>query len=78
MHCMGGHGRTGLVVIPLVATLFSVGVESSRAFVAGSTAVNRPSDAASSFESHMPETEEQCAVAGEVTRLLARRTSLRR
>ena len=61
-----------------VATLYRVGVDASRAFVAGSTALNRPADAASGHESHMPETDEQCAVAAQATRLLARGGSPRR
>lgn len=62
MHCRGGHGRTGTVVIPLMASLFDVSDMVATDFVNESTLTTRQSDVAyanQGWEAEMPETNEQ-------------------
>mmetsp|Transcript_32953 Transcript_32953/g.42350 ORF Transcript_32953/g.42350 Transcript_32953/m.42350 type:complete len:417 (-) Transcript_32953:117-1367(-) len=62
VHCRGGHGRTGTVVIPLVASLYDLEDEVATAFVNECTSTTRPSDrmyASHGWDVEMPETDEQ-------------------
>jgi protein-tyrosine phosphatase len=79
VHCRGGHGRTGTVVVPLVASLFDAADAAAAAFVVRATSRTRPSDAryaALGYPTHMPETPEQEAAtraANERVRFRSRR-----
>jgi len=44
VHCRGGHGRTGTVVIPLLAAVFDVPTAQASDFVRWSTVTYRASD----------------------------------
>lgn len=57
VHCRGGHGRTGLVVVPLIAALCDVSTANAREFVETATQCGRREDHGWHWE--MPETEEQ-------------------
>ena len=45
VHCRGGHGRTGTIVIPLVAALFDIEDAEASGFVCEATNRTRPTDA---------------------------------
>merc|ERR1712046_95605 len=45
LHCHGGHGRTGTVAIPLIASLCSVSGEKAQKFVVEATLTTRLNDA---------------------------------
>lgn len=65
VHCRGGHGRTGTVVIPLISGLFDLDNAEATKFVLDSTLHTRPSDrsyAQKGWAVHMPETHEQVEV----------------
>lgn len=64
VHCRGGHGRTGTVVIPLVSATCGVGYEDARAHTVISTNQNRRSDWGWIVD--MPETPEQAEMAKSV------------
>jgi protein-tyrosine phosphatase len=57
VHCRGGHGRTGTVVIPLVAALFDLEDAAATGFVMVATSTHRPSDMR--WGAEMPETAKQ-------------------
>lgn len=62
VHCRGGHGRTGTVVIPLIASLFDVTDSVATDLVTEFTVTTRQSDiqyARHGWGVEMPETEEQ-------------------
>ena len=63
VHCRGGHGRTGTVVIPLIAALFDVDNTIAQSFVEKATLRTRASDRFLSerygYTIEMPETNEQ-------------------
>ena len=62
VHCRGGHGRTGTVVIPLIAGLFDLGHDHAKQYVCDATLSNRRSDSVWGVV-HMPETTDQDEVA---------------
>lgn len=62
IHCRGGHGRTGMVVIPLLCSLYQIPIELSSKYVENSTNSCRVSDSKSCYHFDMPETEEQYRV----------------
>ena len=67
IHCRGGHGRTGTVAVPLVASLFDSTVEAVEAYINRVTVESRASDkraAARGIPIELPETDEQRAMAG--------------
>ena len=57
VHCRGGHGRTGTVVIPLMAALFDLDDVAATQYVVTATSTNRPSDMR--WGADMPETAAQ-------------------
>mmetsp|Transcript_11828 Transcript_11828/g.15458 ORF Transcript_11828/g.15458 Transcript_11828/m.15458 type:complete len:446 (+) Transcript_11828:109-1446(+) len=59
IHCRGGHGRTGLVVLPLVCSLFNVDNEEARVFVQKS---HDNSPRGQAWGGQLPETEEQLEI----------------
>ncbi len=65
VHCRGGHGRTGTVVIPLLSGLYNLDNEPARQYVCAATLANRPSENPA-WGIHMPETPEQCEMAAAV------------
>lgn len=74
VHCRGGHGRTGTVVIPLIAALFDIDDPPAADFVLTATRTARASDRDYPQWCHMPETEEQIAVCREVNASVRLRT----
>ena len=74
VHCRGGHGRTGTVVIPLIAALFDIDDAPAADFVLTTTRTARPSDRRYPQWCHMPETDEQIAVCREVNGSVRLRT----
>lgn len=60
LHCRGGHGRTGMVVIPLVAAIYKLPFNKAAKWVRNSYAV---SERGRSWQWMLPETKEQEAVA---------------
>eukprot|EP00658_Telonema_sp_P-2_P018532 TRINITY_DN17273_c0_g1_i1.p1 TRINITY_DN17273_c0_g1~~TRINITY_DN17273_c0_g1_i1.p1 ORF type:complete len:405 (+),score=80.96 TRINITY_DN17273_c0_g1_i1:170-1384(+) len=64
VHCRGGHGRTGTVVIPLMAALFDMDDGDATRYVCQATSSSRPSDRGWRVE--MPETGEQEAATRSV------------
>ena len=62
VHCRGGHGRTGTVVIPLIAGLFDLEHDDAQGYVCAATLANRPNEN-KDWGVHMPETEEQVGAA---------------
>lgn len=58
VHCYGGHGRTGTVVIPLVAALYNVSSVEAREYVTECTRLHRRADGGRRNIS-MPETGDQ-------------------
>eukprot|EP00117_Sycon_ciliatum_P040200 scpid61129/ scgid29579/ len=61
VHCLGGHGRTGTVVIPLVMALYCVDYRTAETYVNDTTAKHRKSDRG--YRHSMPETDEQASLA---------------
>jgi len=61
MHCRGGHGRTGMVVIALISAVFDMPVGEAMHLVSDSTGRNRPSD--QRWGAEMPETQAQAHAA---------------
>ena len=61
IHCLGGHGRTGMVVIPLMMALFNVDYSQAESFVNESTRLHRVADRG--WRHNMPETDQQAEVA---------------
>ncbi len=59
IHCRGGHGRTGMVVVPLVSAVYDCPVAESKSWVEYSTRNYRASDRRWADHVHMPETKEQ-------------------
>ena len=63
VHCRGGHGRTGTVVIPLIAALFDVDNTIAQSFVEKATLRTRASDRFLSkrhgYAIEIPETNKQ-------------------
>jgi hypothetical protein len=49
VHCRGGHGRTGTVVIPLLAALFNIPTAQAKEYVRWSTVTYRASDRYKSY-----------------------------
>lgn len=71
VHCRGGHGRTALVAVPLVATLCGVSAERARRALLAASRAGRADDALRD-DLAMPETAEQWRVARDaVAALLA-------
>ena len=62
IHCRGGHGRTGTVVIPLICGLYDLDNDPARQYVCAATLANRPSENPA-WGVHMPETNEQVQAA---------------
>jgi len=60
MHCRGGHGRTGLVLIPVVAALYDISYKNAKAHVCA-CGTQRESDGV--YGGHYPETDAQEALA---------------
>eukprot|EP00039_Didymoeca_costata_P006845 m.93945 g.93945 ORF g.93945 m.93945 type:complete len:405 (+) comp13421_c1_seq4:83-1297(+) len=60
VHCYGGHGRTGTVVIPLVSSLYNLDMHAARSFVEAATCNSRQSNGG--YHHDMPETDEQLAL----------------
>ena len=77
VHCRGGHGRTGTVVIPLVAALCDVELGPAAEHVNLATIVFRPDDADDKekygWVAELPETEEQEQAMKNATRTLKSR-----
>ena len=77
VHCRGGHGRTGTVVIPLVAAICDVELAQAAEHVNRATIGFRPDDVDSSqrygWVAELPETEEQEQAVEDVTHALKRR-----
>lgn len=69
LHCRGGHGRTGLVVIPLVAALFHIPVKKSAAWI---NATYRQSARGKAWQWKLPETDEQMDLAERLGGMLKR------
>lgn len=64
LHCRGGHGRTGMVIIPLVAAIYQLPFDKASAWVKDSyDASNR----GQSWQWRLPETREQKNLAKAVT-----------
>jgi hypothetical protein len=61
VHCGGGHGRTGTVVVPLISAMCGVEYEEARSHTVMCTMCNRRSDEGWIVE--MPETYEQMKLA---------------
>jgi hypothetical protein len=61
IHCRGGHGRTGMVAVPLMAALCDVDTDTARDFVQSTTRLSRLSDRG--YDVEMPETHAQLEVA---------------
>ena len=68
VHCRGGLGRTGTVVIPLVARMYSMPLLAARHLVQDATS-QRGCNGGQLFE--MPETEEQWHLVEDVMKLWA-------
>eukprot|EP00048_Salpingoeca_helianthica_P018002 m.240178 g.240178 ORF g.240178 m.240178 type:complete len:314 (-) comp23161_c0_seq1:24-965(-) len=67
VHCRAGLGRTGLAVIPTIATLFATDFETAQAFVINATRATRASHLGVTHT--MPETQMQVDLARTVTAL---------
>lgn len=70
VHCLGGHGRTGMVVIPLMAALFDLDDSAAAQFVVTATNVGRASDRELPWDAKMPETRAQERVTREANVLV--------
>ena len=71
LHCRGGHGRTALVAVPLIATLCDVSAERARRALLAASKTGRADDALRD-DLAMPETAAQWSTArGAVAALLA-------
>ena len=68
VHCRSGHGRTGMVVVPLVAALFDVSAEAARQFVQQAHDIGRNGGGDAGW--HLPETAEQLDVVRRVNELV--------
>jgi hypothetical protein len=71
VHCRGGHGRTGTIVIPLISSLFDVSDMVSTTLVNEFTLSTRKSDmvyASHGWAAEMPETDEQRQLTSAVNR----------
>ena len=64
MHCRSGHGRTGMVCIPLIASLFGVSADEATAFVQRAHDIGRNGGSDAGW--HLPETAAQRRVVGSV------------
>ena len=69
VHCYGGHGRTALVVIPLMCMIFGVGIDASKQYVYRNTVQHRESDKGATWIS-MPESVAQEDVIHQVYHVL--------
>jgi len=68
MHCRSGHGRTGMICIPLIASLFDVSAEQASVFVQAAHDVGRNGGADAGWP--LPETGEQADVVMRVNELV--------
>ena len=63
VHCLGGHGRTGMVIIPVIAALYDLDDEIAGHFVEQATALGREEDRRRGYVHEMPETDSQADIA---------------
>jgi hypothetical protein len=68
MHCRSGHGRTGMICIPLIASLFDVSAEQASIFVQTAHDVGRNGGSDAGW--HLPETAEQVDLVRRVNDLV--------
>jgi hypothetical protein len=72
IHCLGGHGRTGMVVIPLLCALYQAEGTRMSEFANSATLQHRYTDRGGYF--HLPETKEQEHTVALVEPLVRKKT----
>ena len=68
IHCRSGHGRTGMICVPLVASLFNVSADEAAAFVQRAHDIGRNGGRDAGWS--LPETREQRIVVEHVHQLV--------
>jgi len=74
IHCRGGHGRTGMVIIPLLCSIYEVPAAEAQNFVTWSTITYRENDRFYASYIRMPETKQQVETAFETVSLVTKRS----